>query len=1447
MLKKIILKNNKSKIILITMITLFLFVIATVFLAGKFLTYSYILNKVNHYTGLNIELVKPSVKLDNKLNINILSDALYIKNKNKTIIFLEAKKPNISFKPLGLLFKKISFANLDAETVVIKIKRDEKGNVDLINSLAKKDWSFLEKNKFTLNRLNSKIDNFEFNFEDKYKIPSSTKLILKNSQVTLSKKKKILTLNQEGIIETRLNSNTQKADISIRINSKYPINNFNTDTLDAKLQITNINLFVFNDLLKKYISKDIEYIKGTAGLKVETKEENGEKYLFGECDINNPNLVLKDNKVISSYKTGLKASSKFKIIRNTLYLTDADIKGAQLLINTKGEINKLFTKNPRFDVQTKITDTQINNFLYFLPDNLIFYRPKGIPSLKKSDFHALLNGVLNIKYSPVEITGNIKASNVHIPNYPKPYRQNDVSAMFMKDKVRIYTRVYTPDNQYVTVDGVSNLDDSLWGKYSVTSTPKIDLKYAQMYLVPIQQIIGFNIGPVPIMDISGYGNIDIKTQGTIKDAQIFGQFSAYSASASIEGVDAKLTNGNCKLVFDNRKLIFKEIKGKMDGADFIMTGTGTTKGDVSLRVKIQNAALHNVLKIVKSNIITKPFTKLTENLSAVSGRVNAEINLEGIIDDFENKDFFGKLTPAGEINLLNNKIVFNNKMSVKNLKGKINFGEKQEGVFEGYLGSTKFNFLMHSNTPLNKIRSGTSFDFESGIHSDKISFKDIISEFKNSSQKYNQILNAISDIDFYSKLDLKSKGKISINNINLNSFNHDGYITGLNSSQTPDVVFKSGTMKFSGKRIIFDNFKADVLSGQIDIRGSIDNLRISLNDISTKKIEKLFSKFKLSEGLLKSGQIILKGENVKLNNISFLLQDAPLFFNASVKNIYKNPYIDADFSTLLNEINMDNIVNPYLTYPVKIKGEIPVKGKFKGDADRYSIDFSAAVPKGSDISFSGANLGDDLYKREISGRVDIDDNIASFNNLRLVKYIANQNNKINPLVVLKANGRILQKENNFYFNNFKVLTHSPLNVRILNLIFKKSLLKKGTFECDIVLNDNVKTPKAKGKANLHGLDIPLYDTQIHDILLDINDKNINGEVIVNNKQSDVKIDFSAKNETKPPYVVEKINIDSNKLNIEDILSMLAPQTQKTDINLKQDVLFKPYDLIVKNGSFEFREVQYDKIIANNLTGKFKYNDEVFDMEDIRFDIADGSVNANGSYNFKSTKLNLNADMKNCDSNTLAQQFLKASGQIFGSMDGSINLTAKNLNTPEGIKNIKSDINFSINEGKMPKLGSLEYLLRAGNLIKSGILGLSLNNIIEVLTPYKTGEFEKISGNLKINSAEVENLEIMSQGKNLSMYLTGKYNILENFADIKIYGKLSQNVSNALGAVGNASLKQFVNSISPNKNKDNPDEQLQIIRSKIPSIKTQEPEPRYFTVKVLGDINKDNYIKHFKWE
>lgn len=1448
--------NKKhSKIALIAFFAIILICFLFAISAKLFLSYSFIEKQFSKITGLKIEFIEPETSLDFHFNLKSKAKALNIYDENKSTQFVSISNPKVTFKPTSLLFKHVYIKDLYSDNIKIKIKKDKVGKIDLINALNKDLNKLLANKKLSLTRLDGKIEEINLLLDSEYQTKHQIKLSLQNTKFNLSKKNKTFTLAQKGTIETSFSNKKQIANLNINATSKYPFKNLNSDDLNLNIDLKDINLFIFSDLAKKYISKEIQKTNGFANLEIITSDNKTHNL---KLKIDNPTLNLINKKTISPYKNGFDLTSSFKINKNNLEILNLKALAKDLNIDTKGKVENI-NKKPNFIFDINIKNTQINNLIPFIPDNAIFYRPKGIPALKKANFFGIANGKIDLSLFPLNMGGNLKISNVHIPNYPKPYRQNDVNLIFMKDKVRVVTRVYTPENEYVSVDGISNLDNSLYGKYSIKSTPKIDLAFAQKYLVPIQQIIGFNIGPVPIMDMTGYGNIDINTQGTIYDAQIFGIFKAYGATARINELDAKLKEGSCELIFKDKDLIFKKIKGKLDGADFLLTGKGNTSGTVNLNAKISNANSSNIIKTFSNSEISKKYLFLTKEISNISGIFNGDINLIGTIKDYEKPDFLNSLYTSGNISFRENSLILNNGSKLDKISGLIDFGNVQKGKIEFNINNSKFNLEFNSNDNITKLTKEKTLNINSQISSNKIIFSDIISFIQNNKNINKNIKNLAQNFEnanFYSKLFLTSQGKISLQNFDISNLKHNGYLVGLNSSQTPNTKFNSGTIKINGTKLFFDNFDIDVLKGKIKINGNINNfssknpignLAIFLNNIALENLDKISSNIKAKEGIIKKGVILFKNNNIKLHSLSLDCANTPIFISANLKDIYSNKTIDANFSTLINENSADNIINPYLITPFKIKGELPIKGSLKGSNDNYSVNFSTIIPKDSDFSFSGANLGDINYKREIEGKINVVGDIAEIQNLKLIKYISNQNNKTNPIVVLQANGKIKQKDSSLFYDNLKITSNTPINVRILNLIFKKSLLKKGNFDCDITLNDSAKLPKINGKINLYDLGIPLYDTQIHNIKVDISNNFIDSEILASNKESDAKLKLHMLNKLNSPYVVKDFILSSNNLNINNILSSINPTSTKTDILPKTEFNIKPSDIIVEKGSFDFKDVKYNQLNAQNLKGNLSYKDSILNLEKASFDIAQGLIEAQGKYNLKNTKLNLSANMYDCDSNILSKNFLLLPDQIFGKINGSIALSAKELNTPQGIKNIKSDIDFSINNGKMPKLGSLEYLLRTGNILKNGIMGLSLNNIIEVLTPYKTGEFEKISGKLMINNAEIESLNIATQGKNLSLFLDGNYSILENFADIEIYGKLSQNVSNALGALGNASINQFVDTLTQNrKNKNDKYAQLQEKLDKIPPIEIDNNKPRFFQVKVLGDINKDNYIKNFNW-
>src|SRR5699024_7057777 len=149
-------------------------------------------------------------------------------------------------------------------------------------------------------------------------------------------------------------------------------------------------------------------------------------------------------------------------------------------------------------------------------------------------------------------------------------------------------------------------------------------------------------------------------------------------------------------------------------------------------------------------------------------------------------------------------------------------------------------------------------------------------------------------------------------------------------------------------------------------------------------------------------------------------------------------------------------------------------------------------------------------------------------------------------------------------------------------------------------------------------------------------------------------------------------------------------------------------------------------------------------------------------------------------------------------DGTFVISMKDFTVDEYVRNIDANTEFAILNGRMPKLGSIEYLLREYNFFKSGILGLMINNVMKLINLITNGEFYSIKVDLKVSDAKIQDLKIYSQGDNLSTYTIGTYDILGGVGDIEILGKLSKKISNILGPIGNTTVVSILNMVTRNK-------------------------------------------------
>jgi hypothetical protein len=224
--------------------------------------------------------------------------------------------------------------------------------------------------------------------------------------------------------------------------------------------------------------------------------------------------------------------------------------------------------------------------------------------------------------------------------------------------------------------------------------------------------------------------------------------------------------------------------------------------------------------------------------------------------------------------------------------------------------------------------------------------------------------------------------------------------------------------------------------------------------------------------------------------------------------------------------------------------------------------------------------------------------------------------------------------------------------------------------------------------------------------------------------------------------------------------------------------------------------------------------------------------------------NATMNIKDADAEIISENFFDMPGQMYGLVTGDMRMSCKGSNSVECLNTLSGDGSFKVKDGKMPKLGSLEYLLKAANLVTGGITGVSVNGIIDLITPLKTGNFSQISGDVRVENGVADKINVYSEGKELNMYMTGSYNLSTLVADMQVYGSLSKNFSTLLGRIGNASLNRLLNRIPGiNINDINPESTSNI--NKIPNF-SKENAVRVFKAEIFGDINGSNYVKSFKW-
>lgn len=686
------------------------------------------------------------------------------------------------------------------------------------------------------------------------------------------------------------------------------------------------------------------------------------------------------------------------------------------------------------------------------------------------------------------------------------------------------------------------------------------------------------------------------------------------------------------------------------------------------------------------------------------------------------------------------------------------------------------------------------------------------------------------------------------------------------------TVNLSGNIKMLGNNVLFNNLEVPLkdLTGNIELKGSDADFDLftqfdKSNRIRLKgKVKKgiLNCKVKLDGMAFSYAKIPVKifGGNVEIRNniitlykINSTLDAMPVLIDGTINNIFQNPEYNIYINSKPTQRFIDKYINKNSTYPLKIKGDIIYSTKIRGTKNAFNTKTEVNLQSDSNIYYMGSTIGDlnDPIKIYLDANITKTPNkhLIQVNSFQYDKLISSQNGKEFISPQLNAKGEINVAGNNINLHNFRVKTLNPTDAKIFNILFKKALVKQGLFSSNVIINGSITSPKLLGFVNFTGINIPLLDTTLKDISLDFNNKYIDikskGDVFANK----IILFANMDNRLTPPYIFNDIDIYLGNLDVNEIAENLNKLEIETDMHKlteqKQDVDIS--NTIIKKAKLKADSVFVKNIFARNLTADFSLNEKLlFALNNFKFEVAEGNVNGDFKYNLLNSKSELSLKVDNVNANSMSDALFDLPGQVYGSLTGEVDLTCNGRTHTTCMNTLSGKGGFRIADGKMPKLGSLEYLLKAANLVKSGITGVTINSIIDLVTPLKTGQFEAINGNFEIASGIANSIQIFSKGKDLSIFLTGTYNFSTLIADMNVFGRISKKISTVLGVVGNTSLNTLFNTI-PGLHLEEANK-ADIIKNlnKIPGFELNDKSYRIFSSEIYGDINGDNYVKSFKW-
>ncbi len=915
----------------------------------------------------------------------------------------------------------------------------------------------------------------------------------------------------------------------------------------------------------------------------------------------------------------------------------------------------------------------------------------------------------------------------------------------------------------------------------------------------------FNFNPLAGLDMFAFHsklNADLKISDLGEKFSAKGYFNLEDLTLKI--ADYQLPESFIKTEFD-KNTVKSESNIYISKEEFISAHNSLTMGKkpkIDLSVKTDKISLNNIKNLCFS--VLEMFCVNNDLKSATA---------QGALDcDFNLKSDFKKVQSSGKLSLKDGSITYP-KVSLKlsDINSVLDFSGNKINIQDtsALLNGSKFSMSGTIDTDTN-----TDIKIESGL----LKVADIV----NLAKEFAIVREKdIKDYTFNSgtlSAVIRIKGKLQ-SIVPSADIVLDKFLMTVNSLKMP-VSLEKLTIVASPDEKDKNNFIAKI--NAVNFLAAMKNPNFSIKTANCS--------------------INADSKNIQIQPFNLALQGSDVNISGSVDNYMSKPELLLNFSGKINPNTILAFVPAQSKKYVTYKGQMSLDGALSGTLD--DIKANAYIVSDANNFISVADIKNiQNAQNKLIADVNIKGDSAVINNIAINSRGTN---------VAYINGKI----NKIYSSAPQL---APLNVVVPNALgITVAVLDKLSFELvnNIALNGSVFAPSIEGSANISNLSYPPFGVSVSSADLNFAKSAINAQA------SAIKLagsDFSGTAEISPDFgkivTINSLNFNSGYVDSDAIMKLTAsmPNTQTT--------AGPSLPLAIKKGSAKISKLKYGNITAQNISSDFTLKNNLFTLSNIAATFADGKITADATYNIANTKVTVDGVGKSINAKKAASCFQGGTSLIVsGVLNGIAKLSLRGTTFDQQMKTLDGQVMFDLSDGQYGEAARFERFLQAGNLLTQSILNLNLNQTISAVTSRNTGEFKSIEGKISFSDGWANITSFESSGPNMSLYATGKYNLLTSNSDLKILGRISSSIVNVLGPLGSFSLSSVVNklpqgglailntikTIAP----DNPlfAEIKQSDLDKIPSLSSasNNSKSKDFQVIINGPVTKTTSIKSFKW-